>query len=285
MKHNDAQPSQRHLARWRSVRCVSSVQAGLVTLATTAIILVVSTTSKPNRLPTERSADEMAGRVLDAATQALRGPNWGPAWNVLDRRLGCLLSNHTKQADEATVILESFYLGEHNMSKLRENILSRGPRMIPLLEQYLHKESISLLKQYPKRVKLARSTASMYLKEEIEILKVHAGARKVAGLSIETAPLHNQLGTCAPRLLRHPELKPGEILVRTGESYAGPPVLRADIEEDGKITNLQLLSSSGIQQLDAILLSSGKEWKYAPRPHCGPVPVNIVVKVDWVPPK
>ena len=283
MRRSNGKRSERHLARWSSALCFPSLQSKLAIVATALVILVGSPILKLRASPPESSADEMAARVIDAAVEAFSGPDWGPKWDVLDARLGRLLSNQTRQADEAVVILESFYLGEHNGEELHENILSRGPRMIPLLKQYLHKEPTSLLKRYPGRMKLERSTTVMYLKEDIEILMVQGGARRVAGLSIETAPLSDQSGACAPKLLRHPELKPGEILVQPGESYAGPPVLRADIEEDGKVMNLQLLSSSGIRRLDAILSANGKQWKYAPRPHCGSVPANIVVTVGWVP--
>jgi hypothetical protein len=256
----------------------------LVIIATAVGLLIGPSAFKLHASPPERSAEEMAAKVIDAAVEAFAGPDWGPKWDVLDDRLGRLLSNQTKQADEAVVILASFYLGEHNGEELDENILSRGPRMVPLLKQYLHKEPTSLLNRYPKRVKLERSTTLMFFKEVIETLMVRAGARRVAWATFETAISPHLSSACAPKLLRHPEIKPGEIIVRPGESFA-EPVLRADIIESGEVTDIKLLSSSGLRRLDAILSAPSNQWKYAPRPLCGDVSANIVVTIDWVPPK
>jgi hypothetical protein len=260
------------------------VQTKLLIIATVVVILVGSPVLKLRASSSERAAEEMAARVIDAALGAFAGPDWGPKWDVLDERLGRLLSNQTNQADEAVVILASFYLGSHNGEELNENILSRGPRMIPLLQEYLHKEPASLLKRYPKRVKLERSTTVMFFTEDIENLMVRAGARRVAKATFGTAIAPHLSGACAPKLLQYPEIKPGEVLVRSNESFS-EPVLRADIMENGVVTNIQLLSSSGLRRLDAILSAGSNRWRYAPRPNCGDVSANIVVTIDWIPPK
>lgn len=226
----------------------------------------------------------MAARVIDAAVEAFAGRDWGPKWDVLDKRLGRVLSNQTKQADEAVVILASFYLGSHNGEELNENILSRGPRMIPLLKQYLRKQPTSLLKRYPKQVRLDRSTTVMFFKEDIETLMVKAGARRVAKATFETAIFPHPSAACTPKLVQHPQIKPGEVLVQPGESFA-EPILRVDIMETGVVTNIRLLSSSGLRRLDAILSSPGTKWKYAPRPHCGSITADIGVTIDWIPPR
>lgn len=111
-------------------------------------------------------------------------------------------------------------------------------------------------------------------------ISVRAGARQVACVSFETAPLSNETGMCAPKLLRHPDIKPGELLTKLGESYS-PPVIRAIIQENGEVTDMQLLSASGLQRLDSIIMASPTEWKYAPRPGCGAISTNIVVDIHW----
>jgi hypothetical protein len=260
------------------------VQNRFIITAAAVVILAGSSVLRLRASPSESSAEEMAARVVDAAVEAFAGPDWGPKWDVLDERLGRVLSNQTKQADEAVVILASFYLGSHNGEELTENILSRGPRMIPLLKQYLHKEPTSLLRLYPKRVELERSTTVMFFKEDIETLMVQAGATRVAKAVFETATLREQSGACTPKLLQHPEIKPGEVIVQPGEPFS-EPVIRAHILENGEVTNIQLLSSSGLRRLDAILSAPSNQWKYAPRPRCGSVPANIVVTIDWVAPR
>jgi len=225
----------------------------------------------------------LAAHVVDAGVEALGGPDdGGPSWQELEKRLEKLYSNPSKEADEAIVILMSFYLGEHNGEELYENLLSRGPRMIPLLEHYLPDEPASLLGQYPKRVRLERKTTVMFLKEALAILRVQAGARRVSGVSVETAPLREQAGNCKVKLVKRPELKFHDNLIQPGESYKGGPLLQMDIEESGDTTNVLLLQPSGIQELDMLLLADVRRWKYAPRPDCGVVQSNIAMTVDWM---
>lgn len=232
------------------------------------------------------AAYDMAVGILEVGEEALAKDNGGPMWQEIDRRLHQLFDSNTKQADEAAVILMSFYLGEHNGEELRANLLKRGVRLIPILDRYLHQEPLSLIERYSnKRVRLDRPIAVAGLREVLEILRVRSGARRVARASFDTAPLRQETGECIPKLLHHPEIKPGEELVQPGESYDGAPVLRATILESGAVTNVQVLSRSGVQRLDALLSSSAGHLKYAPRPHCGNVQVNIVIFIDWMPPQ
>jgi hypothetical protein len=230
------------------------------------------------------TAADLAANVLDIASEALLKDDGGPKWDELDRRLDALFANHTKEADEAVVILTSFYLGEHEGEEVEENLLSRGPRMIPLIERYLREEPSSLLNEYPKRVRLERTTTVGFLKEDLEILRVQAGAHRIASASVETSPLRDQSGTCAVKLLHRPKFDFGENLIQPGESYRGAPTLRAVIDESGDVGLVELLSRSGIQRLDAQVLKDFNEWKYAARPHCAVVEANIVVVIDWAVP-
>ena len=129
---------------------------------------------------------------------------------------------------------------------------------------------------------LERTTTVGYLKEDLEILRVQAGARRVASSSVETGPLRDQSGECTVKLVQHPKFKFEDNLIQPGESYRGAPALRVDIEENGEIKNVELLSSSGIRRLDAVVLTDLTEWKYAPRPHCGVVQANIGITIDWM---
>ena len=123
------------------------------------------------------------------------------------------------------------------------------------------------------------------LMDALEILRVRAGAKRVASASFETVLLRHEVGNCEPRMLQHPDIKPGEELVQPCESYYGVPALRVTILESGEVTNVQLLSRSGVQRLDALLLASGDHLKYAPRPNCGAIQANSAVSIDWMPPK
>ena len=54
----------------------------------------------------------------------------------LDRALDALFHRGDATADEALVILMNFYIGESRGTDLWENVVDRGPRMIPLLKKY-----------------------------------------------------------------------------------------------------------------------------------------------------
>lgn len=54
----------------------------------------------------------------------------------LDRALDVLMHREGTAADEALVILMSFYLGESRDTDLWENVVSRGPRILGLLKMY-----------------------------------------------------------------------------------------------------------------------------------------------------
>jgi hypothetical protein len=254
-----------------------------VIMAATIVAIALSVMAcKRHTSHTGNTATDLAGRVVDIGSEALLRDDGGPKWDELDRRLDTLFANNTKEGDEAVVILTSFYLGEHEGEEVEENLLSRGPRMIPLIERYLREEPSSLLDEYPKRVRLERTTTIGFLKEDLEILRVQAGAHRIASASVETSPIRDQSGTCTVKLVHRPKFEFGENLIQPGESYRGAPVLRADIDESGDVKHVELLSQSGIQRLDAQILKDLSGWKYAARPHCGVVEANIVVVIDWM---
>ncbi|PYU78355.1 MAG: hypothetical protein DMG50_27875 [Acidobacteria bacterium] len=124
---------------------------------------------------------DLATNVVDIASEALLKDDGGPKWDELDRRLDALFANNTKEADEAVVILVSFYLGEHECEEVDENLVSRGPRMMPLVERYLREEPSSLLHEYPRRVRLERETTIGHLEEDLKLLQGQASASRAKG--------------------------------------------------------------------------------------------------------
>jgi hypothetical protein len=228
--------------------------------------------------PEANTPTAMAAHIIDAAPHALATDDW----NDLETRLGALYNNPSKDADEAVVILMSFYLGEHNGEELYENLISRGPRMIPLLERYLREEPASLIAQSPARVRLERATTTGFLQETLRTLRFQAGARHISAVTSETSPLREQSGKCTVKILKRPDVKFPDNLIHSGESYNGAPVLRVNIEENGGTSHIQLLQPSGIRRLDAMLVSNVRQWIYAPRQGCGTIEANVVFNVDWV---
>lgn len=222
---------------------------------------------------------QVATHVLEARPLEGKQRNANDFQQV-ERRLENLYANSSPQADEAVVILMSFYLGESNGEELYENLLSRGPRMIPIIERYLQ-EPPSLVRHYPKTIVLERTTTELLLKESLEILKVQAGARTISSTTVDISPLHKQSANCKLKLSHRPEPKFPDNLIQSGETYSSMPVLKVDIQEDGTVTNQELVQQSGIRRLDALLLRNVTQWKYEPRPGCGVVQSNIAINVDW----
>jgi hypothetical protein len=142
------------------------------------------------------SAIDLAARVLDARVEQHNGNGSDRGSAEVEKRLAEIYGNPSKVADETVVILMSFCLGESNGEGLYENLLSRGPRMIPLLQHYLRQKPAALSAAYPKSVGLERKTTEMLLNQALEILKVQAGARHVSGESVETSPLRRLAGPC-----------------------------------------------------------------------------------------
>jgi TonB family protein len=253
----------------------------VVAIGATALAFAVSACNRRTPAP-DNPADDLAAQVLNARVKALKENGFDPSSEEVEKRLATLFGNPDKEADEAGVILMSFYLGEHNGEELYENLVNRGPRIIPLLEHYTQQEPTSLLQQYPMRMRLERKTTELLLREILEILKVQAGARRISGQSVETVPLRQLAGNCQLRTVKHPEPKFGDNLIQAGESYRGSPVLRVDIEENGDVTNVEVIQPSGIRRLDALLLANVRQWKYGPRSNCGVVQSNIAITIDWI---
>jgi TonB family protein len=257
--------------------CERQLLLGLAAVILAPVLALYA--SEPSSTP-QTPPETLATHVLDARVHALKQNKPDAGFEEVERRLTRLYNNSSSEADEAVVILMSFYLGEHNGEELYENLLSRGPRMIPIIERYLH-ERPAIAARYPKELQLDRNTTVMYLGESLEILKVQAGARHISKMLVETAPLRQQSDSCKPRLVHRPHINFPDNLIRTGETYRSTPVLRMDIEEGGGITNAEVIQDSGIKRLDALLLQNVKQWKFAARPGCGVVQSNVAITIDW----
>ena len=59
-------------------------------------------------------------------------------------------------------------------------------------------------------------------------------------------------------------------------------MLKVDIEQNGDVTNAQIVQRSGIKRLDLRLLNNVVLWKYAPRPGFGVLQSNLAVTIDWM---
>ena len=58
------------------------------------------------------------------------------AWDKADGLLEDLSHDNSAVADEASVTLLCYYLGEHTGEKMLENVVARGPRVLPYLMEF-----------------------------------------------------------------------------------------------------------------------------------------------------
>lgn len=226
-------------------------------------------------------ATSLAEGVLNARRLTLVGAQVGAAWQEMQKGLDALFANPTPPADEAVVILMSFYLGEHYGEQLQENLLSRGVRMLPLLEKYSRQGPTELSNRYPKAMRLERATTVKFLDQDIQVLESRSGAHKPSRITVETAPLKELSRECSLKLEQQPEPHFPNRVIRPAESYSGAPVYRVTITEQGHVTDVEQISRSGIERVDAAILAILPSWHYAQRPNCGSVQANIVVSIAW----
>lgn len=65
------------------------------------------------------------------------------------------------------------------------------------------------------------------------------------------------------------------------ESYKGPPVVRFLVHEDGTVSDVRLVRSSGVADIDKKLLEAYSGWKYKAQPGRPIVESEVSVVVDW----
>jgi TonB family protein len=65
------------------------------------------------------------------------------------------------------------------------------------------------------------------------------------------------------------------------ESYKGPPVVRFLVHEDGTVSDVLLVRSSGVAEIDKKLLEAYSGWKYKAQPGRPVVESEVSVVIDW----
>jgi len=98
-------------------------------------------------------------------------------------------------------------------------------------------------------------------------IRVDRHSPECASASAEAQRLPNLAGRSVNRL--------------PGESFRHSPVIAFEIKEDGSISNLRLVRSSGIKDLDKKTMAAVAVWKYKPRPGCGLIESEMTVTVEF----
>jgi TonB family protein len=66
-----------------------------------------------------------------------------------------------------------------------------------------------------------------------------------------------------------------------GESYKGAPILKFQINQDGAVSDVKLVRSSGVHDVDRKKVIAVSHWKYEPGVGCGIVETNMSLTIDW----
>ena len=66
------------------------------------------------------------------------------------------------------------------------------------------------------------------------------------------------------------------------EHYRQHPVVSYNIEEDGRVTNVKLVRSSGVPRIDKDFMEQTALNRYKPRPAgCGLIETKMDLTIDW----
>jgi len=85
---------------------------------------------------------------------------------------------------------------------------------------------------------------------------------------------------CAKTFWAHTEW-PKSLKIPHSRAYQGPPTLKFQIPEDGSITNVSIMRSSGVSDFDQQILQAFAKWKYQPRPAgCGIIETTMALTID-----
>lgn len=68
---------------------------------------------------------------------------------------------------------------------------------------------------------------------------------------------------------------------KRGDVYKRPPVVKFQVNENGTVSNVKIVRSSGGGDIDRLVLDSISTWKYKTRPGCGIVYNEMTVLIDW----
>lgn len=126
-----------------------------------------------------RTASALVIPILDAMDEAIQHQpieesEGSPFWRA-STLLGRLFANHTRPADEALVVLFSYYLGESNGEDLIAETVNRGRRMLPFLRRYQHRDVHILGKNYSELTRRQAGAHDSLFDEAIKEIEATSG--------------------------------------------------------------------------------------------------------------
>jgi len=89
-------------------------------------------------------------------------------------------------------------------------------------------------------------------------------------------------GPCKQVLLNKHLVPLNSFHLNKGERYRHTPAVGYSIQLDGRVTDVKLVSSSGVKRLDDLILAAVGKWKYKPRATaCGVLDTEMSLTIDW----
>jgi hypothetical protein len=118
----------------------------------------------------KKSAD-LVEPILDEMNQAVQKKPMdeserSPLWRS-GELLGRLFKDKSPAADEASIVLFSYYLGESSGEDLIHEVTARGPRMLPYLRKYECHNAKLQDRQYPNSLYLPPQVKQTFFQEAI----------------------------------------------------------------------------------------------------------------------
>lgn len=87
---------------------------------------------------------------------------------------------------------------------------------------------------------------------------------------------------CVPQLAPGPSHGPSkELKFRKGETYRHSPVVSYQVDPDGTVSNVKLIRSTGVKDIDAFAVEWVKQLKYKPAPGCETLLTEVDITIDF----
>ena len=86
---------------------------------------------------------------------------------------------------------------------------------------------------------------------------------------------------CAKRRQLNRAFPKGPYKFRRGEKYKDTPLFKFEISEQGTVTNVRLVRSSGVKDIDEKILAAVSKWKWESMPGCGVIDSEMTVVIDF----
>lgn len=103
-----------------------------------------------------------------------------------------------------------------------------------------------------------------------------------SGLRAQTPTKKAYPKECVPKLVSRGSAPIGPFRFLANESYKRGPVLKFQINESGSVTNVELIRSSGVTDIDKHVLNYISKWKYKPRlQFCGIIDSEMSIIIHF----